>query len=130
MTQLRGKDQTVLHQIYDGNADIQQITEATTLSNRKVNYCFQKLEQQGLVEVEKLDGMVERVINGQKRVFEHPKQARLTDKATNHLDGKPSQKYDDMTHEELVERVHELEEEVDSLRRSLETFREQIQEKL
>ena len=131
MTQdLRDKDQTVLHQIYDENTDIQQITEATTLSNREVNYCFQKLGQRGLIEVEKPDGMIERVVDGQKRVFEHPKQARLTDKATNHLDTKPPQKYDDMTHKELVERVHELEEEVDSLRRSLETFREQVQEKL
>jgi len=130
MTELRDKDRTVLHQIHSGHNDIQQITEATTLSNREVNYCFQKLEQQDLIDIHKPDGMVERVIDGQKRVFEHPKQARLTDKATNHLDTKPPQKYDDMTHEELIERVHELEEEVDSLRRSLETFREQVQERL
>ena len=129
-TELRHKDLTILHQIREGNTDIQQITEATTLSNREVNYCFRKLEQRGLIEVEKPDGMVERVIDGQKRVFEHPKQARLTDKATDHLASEPPQKYDDMTHEELVERVHELEEEVDRLRQSLETFREQVQERL
>jgi len=130
MTELRDKDLAILHQIQEGHTDVQQITEATTLSNREVNYCFEKLQQQGLIEVEKPGGMVERIINGQRRVFEHPKQARLTDKATSHLASGPPQKYDDMTHEELVERVHELEEEVDGLRQSLETFREQVQERL
>jgi predicted transcriptional regulator len=60
----RDKDHAVLHQIQIGNTDVQQITSATTLSNREVNYCFEKLEELGLIEVEKLDGMVEHIIDG------------------------------------------------------------------
>ncbi|PSQ39404.1 hypothetical protein BRD13_03085 [Halobacteriales archaeon SW_5_70_135] len=130
MTELRDKDQTVLHQIHSGNNDIQQITEATTLSNRKVNYCFQKLEQQGLIDVHKPDGMVKRVIDGQKRVFEHPKQAELTKQGRKHLSEEQPDQYREMSYEELVERVHNLEAEVEELRESLKTFREQVRSQL
>jgi predicted transcriptional regulator len=130
MTQLRDKDHAVLHQIHNGNTDIQQITEATTLTNREVNYAFQKLATQDLIQVHKPDGMIERVVNGQKRVFQHPKQAQLTTKGEQSLTEHPPQTYDDMTHEELVQKVRDLENEVESLRNSLETFREQVQKRL
>lgn len=130
MTELRDKDLTVLHQIHEGNNDIQQITSSTTLTNREANYCFQKLEEQGLIEVEKPDRMVERVINGQKRVFEHPKQATLTEAGQEHLTDQPPQQYNEMSHDELVEKVHELEQEVESLRNALQTFREQVQDEI
>ncbi len=130
MTELRDKDLTVLHQIHEGNNDIQQITSSTTLSNREANYCFQKLEQQGLIQVDKPDGMVTRVINGQKRVFEHPKQATLTDAGRQHLDKQPPQKFEDPTHDELVERVRKLEKDIEDLQDSLKTFREQVQERI
>lgn len=54
----------VLQCISEGRDDIQLITAATTLTNSKVNWRFQKLESLGLIEVEKPDGMVERVVDG------------------------------------------------------------------
>jgi len=129
---LRDKDRVVLHHIQEGRDDIQKITEATTLQNHEVNYCFTKLEKLGLIEVEKSDGMVERVIDGQKRVFGAPKRAELTDEGTSHLEnaGKRLNEYESLSHNELVKKVYELETEIDSLQSSLESFRRQVREHL
>lgn len=129
---LREKDRAVLRHIDEGNDDVQHITAATTLENHEVNYCFRKLEDQGLIEVEKPDGMVERVIDGQKRVFEAPKQARPTEKGERCLDQAPEgeEKYEEMTRDELVETVRELEARIADLRRSFEVFREQVRRKM
>lgn len=83
--ELRDLDVTVLACINEGNDDIQKITSATGLPNHKVNYSFEKLEEHGFIKVAKPDGTVERVINGQKQVFQHPQQAELTEKATQYL---------------------------------------------
>jgi vacuolar-type H+-ATPase subunit I/STV1 len=116
----------VLQQIHSGNNDTQQITEATTLSNREVNYCFNKLEKHGHITVTKPDGMVTRVVDGQKRVFQHPKQAQLTEQGQEHLGDEPPQKYEDLSHKELVQKVRTLEDEVEQLKTSLKTFQEQV----
>jgi predicted transcriptional regulator len=68
--ELRDIDRTVLTCIKEGKDDIQKITSATGFPNHKVNYCFEKLDDLGLIRVEKPEKPVERVINGQKRVFE------------------------------------------------------------
>lgn len=78
--ELREIDRTVLSCIKEGKDDIQKITSATGLPNHNVNYCFEKLEEFGLIQVEKPEDPVERVIDGQKRVFQ-VKVAELTQKA-------------------------------------------------
>jgi predicted transcriptional regulator len=130
---LRDKDKTVLHHIKEGRDDIQKITEATTLENHEVNYCFQKLEKLGLIEVEKPDGMVERVVDGQKRVFEAPKRAELAEEGDQYLkdiEGGTVEAYDEMSSSDLIKRFRELEERVDQLENSIEAFRRQILGKL
>ncbi|SDQ40752.1 type IV secretory system conjugative DNA transfer family protein [Natronobacterium texcoconense] len=77
--ELREKDRRVLECIREGKDDVQKITEATCLENHEVNYCFRKLKDLDLVEIEKPEGKVERVIDGQKRVFQAPKKASLTE---------------------------------------------------
>jgi len=70
------------------------------------------------LSVEKPDVMVERTVDSQKRVFQHPKQAKLTNKARKHLEESETSEvagYDDMSHKELVETVYELENRVDRL---------------
>jgi predicted transcriptional regulator len=113
--ELRDKDWTVLHNIQQGNTDVQQITSATVLENHEVNYCFRKLDDLDLINVEKPDGMVTRVIDGQKRVFEA---------------NKPNEDYEDLTHRELVQRVHQLEQDITQLQQALKLFRKQVQERL
>jgi predicted transcriptional regulator len=132
MTSLREKDRVVLTCIGNGKDDVQKITAATTLENHHVTYAFEKLEEQGLIQVEKPDGMVEREINGQKRVFQAPKQAELTDKGRERLEQEEEDldKYENLTHRELVEKVHRLDDQVEELKRRLNTFRNQIQRKL
>jgi predicted transcriptional regulator len=131
--QLREEDQLILTLVKDGKDDVQKITQATTLENHQVTYAFKKLEEHGLLKITRPDKMIERTINGQKRVFQHPKQAELTDKARktlNNSENKDIDEYQNLTHQELVKKVHHLEHRVDELESKLEIFRRQIQSRL
>lgn len=133
LDELREKDAAVLLCIAEGEDDVQKITSATSLSNGEVNYCFRKLEDSGLIVVEKQSGMVERVVNGTRQVFESPKKARLTgsgEKVVEMLGEDSVKAYEDMSREELVRTVQRLESEVEELWTALETFRKQVNEKL
>jgi DNA-binding MarR family transcriptional regulator len=130
---LRDKDHLVLSQIAKGHDDVQKVTSATTLENHHVTYALDKLEDLGLVNVSKPEGMVERVIDGQKRVFQAPKQAELTEKGKKYLeqaDRVEIEGYENMSHRELVEKVHQLEKKVEQIDRKTDTFRRQILEKI
>jgi len=130
--QIRDKDHVVLQHIEEGLDDVQKITAETTLENHHVSYCFEKLEEQGLLTVEKPDKMVERVVDGQKRVFQHPKEAELTEEGREYLkrDYSEVSLYEDLSRRELVEKVKELDKRVASLESSLSTFKKQIQNQL
>lgn len=130
--ELREKDLEVLRQIADGNNDVQRITSATTLKNHEVNYCFTKLQNLDLIQVEKPSGRVTREINGQKRNFQAPKQAELTDKGRQHLKLSVQvdlNEYENLSHSELVEKIHELERRFEDLERKFEVFRIQVLDK-
>lgn len=127
---LREEDHLILKQIQEGNDDVQKITSATTLENHQVTYSFQKLEGEDLIQISRPDKMVERVINGQKRVFQHPKTAELTDKGRKLIEESSQSdlsQYQDLSRQELVQRVHELDQRVDDLEQSFEIFRKQVQ---
>ncbi|WP_193310471.1 hypothetical protein [Halorubrum halophilum] len=112
MDKLRDKDKIVLQAVHEGNDDIQKITETTTLENHEVNYCFSKLEDLNLIHVEKPDGYTTCNINGQKRVFQTPKQANLTNRAEKYLedsDRENLEEYENLGRKELVQKVHRLE---------------------
>ena len=129
--ELRDKDQLILQQIQSGNDDVQKITSATTLENHHVTYAFQKLEQMELVKVSKPDKMVERVIHGQKRVFQAPKQAELTDEGKQYLEETEKEnleEYKDLSHNELVEKVNRIEARIEKLEKKFEVFRDQVQD--
>jgi predicted transcriptional regulator len=128
--ELRDKEQIILQQVDSGNDDVQKITSETTLENHHVTYAFQKLEELDLLEVSKPEGTVERIINGQKRVFQHPKQAELTDKGKQYLentDREDLDQYENLSHSELVEKIHRLENRVEELEKKFEVFRDQVQ---
>lgn len=130
---IREKDHAVLNCIRDGQNDVQLITEATILNNSEVNYCFRKLSRMGLIKVQKREGMVERVIDGTTQVFQAPKQATLTENAQTYLERSTEDcgdRYRALDHEQLVERVHELEAEVEALNQRMEIFRKQVSEQL
>lgn len=129
-----GKDHVVLSCIRAGKNDVRQITDVTTLSNQQVNYRFRKLRDIDLIEIERVEEMVERVIDGKRQVFESPKQASLTDRGHEYFEWTERDqelgKYRDMNHGELVEQIHELEQRVENLEVALETFRKQVQRSL
>ena len=130
---IREKDYAVLNCIRDGQNDVQLITEATMLNNSEVNYCFRKLSGMGLIKVQEQEGMVERVIDGTTQVFQAPKQATLTENAQTYLERSiedRGDRYRTLDHEQLVERVHELEAEVEALNQRMEIFRKQVSEQL
>jgi len=84
--------------------------------------------------VEKPDGMVDRVIDGERQVFEAPKQAYLTDDALDYFNWTDREEelaaYRAMNHDELVERVHALEGQVSDLEDAFAAFRKQVRLKL
>lgn len=130
---IRDKDHVVLQHIEEGREDVQKITAETTLENHHVSYCFEKLEELGLITVEKPDTMVERIVDGQKRVFQHPKKAKLTEKGREYLRGPHSEdvtEYEDLSHEELVDRVRTVEKEVKELEEAFQVFKRQVQKKI
>jgi len=121
----------VLHAIQQGHDDIQKITSTTTLSNSQVNYRFQKLEELEMITVSKPDGWVTREIDGQKRKFKAPKQAQLTDQGRKHVEKSfDPQDLDQLSQEELIEKIHELEDQIDSLETQFDALRRQIQQLL
>jgi predicted MarR family transcription regulator len=129
--ELRDQDQLILQQIQSGNDDVQKITSATTLENHHVTYAFQKLKEHGLLTVSKPDKMVERIIDGQKRVFQAPKQAELTDEGKQYLEETEKEnleEYKDLSHNELVEKVNRIEARIEKLEKKFEVFRDQVQD--
>jgi len=131
--QVRPIDHAVLTCIRDGK-DLQQITETTVYSNRKVNYSFTKLDNLGLIETYTPDGMVERTVNGETRVFQAPKQARLTDTGAQYFEWTDRQDtidaYRSLDHDELAQKVVTLEERLDTLETQFDAFQNQVREKL
>ncbi len=132
LEQLRDKDHVVLKHIEEGLDDVQKITAATTLENHHVSYSFQKLEQLGLITIEKPDKMIERIVDGQKRVFQHPKKAELTDKGLKLLEKEDieSNRFEDLTQRELTEKVNQLENKVEDMEQQFELFRRQVKQQL
>jgi predicted transcriptional regulator len=130
---LRDKDEIVLQAIQNGEDDIQKITETTILENHEVNYCFTKLEELNLIDIEKNTGYTTRNINGQKRVFQTPKQANLTNRAEKYLENTDREdlaEYENLGRKELVQKVHRLERRVDNLEGTIQSFRKQVQKHL
>lgn len=132
LEELREKDRVVLECIGEGRDDTQKITEATTLETHEARYSLEKLQGLGLIDVEKPDGMVERVVDGQKRVFRHPSRAELTDRGQGCVAsaGEAPGDYRDLSRKELVERMHRLEARIEELEEQFEIFREQVQRKI
>jgi predicted transcriptional regulator len=133
MTELRDKDKAVLQAISDSHDDAQKIKSQTTLENHEIRYSLDKLEDRGLVELEQPEGMVERIVDGQKRVFQAPTEARLTEEGkrrVTELDDSDSEIYEDLTHSELVQKVHHLESQLEKLHQKFETFQRQVQQRI
>jgi predicted transcriptional regulator len=130
---LRDQDKAVLQLVADGVDDVQKITHETTLENHQVTYCFEKLEEHDLVNVEHPDGYVERVIDGRRRKFQAPKQAELTSRGeavVEELDEDNSSEFEDMTHDEIVETLMDLKQSVESLNQRIDILKRQTNDRL
>jgi len=127
---VRRKDHAVLACIRRGDTDVHSINQTTTLSRREINYSFEKLDDLGLITVERPDGWTERVVDGQKRKFRTPKQASLTQDGVTYFDWTDTDgdlgRYDSVEFEDVVTRVQDLEEEVERLRQAFTQFRKQV----
>ena len=128
------KDHTVLYHIRNGKDDTQKITGSTVLDKDQVNHIFDKLEKHGLITTETPDGYVERVVDGQKRVFRAPRQAELTEKGEEYFEwvGRETEidRYEDMNREELARRVYELETALEDLEQRFDVFQHQVKRRL
>lgn len=131
---VRDKDHAVLECIRRGDTDVHAVKQATTLTRREVNYCFEKLADLDLIAVTRPDGWTERVVDGRNRKFRTPKQATLTSRGDRYFDWTERDgtlgRYDAVDYEDLVETVNELEHEVEGLRAAFKRFRQQVVQEL
>lgn len=131
--ELREKDLAVLQAVQEGANTVSEIKEKTVLSNREINYSLTEysLEQQGLVEIDRLDGREWRKINGEERYVWKPKQVRLTDQGLKTLaENGTTDRFEDMSRRELIERIQELEERQNRLEAVFKDFRRKVMEKI
>lgn len=132
--QVRDKDHIILNWIEKGENDVHRINQSTKLTLGEINYSFRKLEDLGLIQVEHPNGTVERVVDGQKRVFDAPKTATLTQKGRDYLEQAEQkenlEKYEGMSRRELIEKLEEHENRIESLEKSFEIFQEQVKREL
>lgn len=129
LEKVREIDDAVLSCIAEGRDDIQLITSTTALKRSKVDWSFRKLEKLGLVTVDTPDGMVDRVVDGTRQVFQAPKRAELTELGEEYVDTQDIDLngFEDLSRGELVLQVYELEKEVDELKSRFTVFRQQVQ---
>lgn len=134
MTDLREEDIAILHAVRadNGTTDVHELTHALTLTRRQINYSIRKyLEPSGLVHVEEQDGFTTCDRHQQTRRFEAPKQVWLTDKGETSLsEYDHSDQYADMSREELVQTIHDLEERMNTLETAFQSFQKQVKKHL
>ena len=78
----------------------------------------------------KPDGRVERIIDGQKRNFQAPKEATLTASGDDCIESAEAAVDTDPPGDDSNDRLTRLEAEVDDLHRKVEILRKQVQDKL
>jgi hypothetical protein len=131
---LRDKDKAVLQAIHNGAETVTEIREATTLSNREINYSLTEysLEQLDLVEINRSEGREWQKINGQEKNIWKPKKIKLTDQGIQKITElqTESTKYEDMTRRELIQRIHQLEKRQDRLENTFKDFRTKVMKQL
>jgi len=130
---LRQKDKAVLQAIKDGARTVSQIKETTTLSNREINYSLteKSLQQHGLVEIQREEGREWTEIKSEERYIWKPKTVELTDKAIKLLaEHETNTRYEDLSKQELIQRIHELEQRQDRLETMFRDFREKVMKKI
>lgn len=130
---LRDVDHVVLQCVAEGAGDTFEITRDTIFETHQIRYSLkEKLAPLGLIELEKPDGMVERVHNGQKRVFEAPLEAELTNGGKQVLEEESRERdlgrYENLSRKELIERIHDHEQRIQRLETGLEMLKEPFQD--
>jgi len=132
-TDLRDKDIAVLQALHDGAETVSEIKDATTLSNREINYSLteKSLEELGLVTIHRRNGREWREINGHEQYVWQPKQVELTDQGIHALtDLATDHRYEDKTKRELIEELNELQTRIDRLETMFKDFRNKAMKKL
>lgn len=124
----------VLTAIRNECEDIREIREATTLSIGQVNYRVRKLEDLGLIELGDSQGRERQEVDGQIREYDAPKPARLTQLGQQYFEytdrKEDLSQYENLTKEELVEKLHEHEQRIDRLESAIQMLKEQFQRDL
>lgn len=129
--ELRAKDVAVLQAIQEGASTTSEIREATTLTNREINYSLTEysLEERGLVDINRRKGRQE---DETGKTIWTPKGVSLTDHGLQTLAQLPSgdKQYEAMNQRELIEEVQSLEERLDRLETVFKDFRQTVMRRL
>jgi len=127
---LRPEDRVVLQCVDEGFDDTFEITTETGLESHRVRYCLKKLDRLGYVDLRKESGMVERIHDGQKRVFKAPLQASVTADGAElvaSLDTGSDVERTEQSLDALVERLEDQEQRIDRLETAVRMLRNSLQ---
>ncbi len=127
-TNISDREVEVLNLVKNGYDDFQRIREQMTLSWRQLDYSIEKLEEADLVETRNPDGYTVREVEGQRRKFKEPRRVALTELGLTYLDRvEVKEQYRDLDRDELIEKIHSLEQRIEELESRFDTFRTQVQ---
>jgi len=130
-TNIGDREVEVLNLVKNGYDDFQRIREQMTLSWRQLDYSIEKLEDADLVETRNPDGYTVREVEGQRRKFKEPRRVALTELGLKYLDHvEVKEQYRDLDRDELIEKIHQLEQRVDQLEQGFQTFKDQIKRQI
>jgi hypothetical protein len=132
--ELRGEDIAVLEALHNGASTVSEIKEETTLTTRQINYSINEysLEELGLVEVNRKEGRAWQEINGTEQYVWNPKTIELTDHGIQTLADQETDRhgYEEMSKQELVQRIQKLEQRVDRFEHVFKQFRKKVMDRL
>lgn len=127
---VRPEDHAILVCIRNGDNDVYRINRETALTRSQINYAFKKLSELGLICVFRPDGYTQEYLEGQKRVFQKPKEASLTERGVEYFEWSARNAdlgtLRNLDREELVQQVRENQQAVAELRRAFQIFSEQV----
>lgn len=125
------RERRILQLVRSGRDDFHRLREQLALSWRQVDYSLDKLEDAGLVDIRHQDGFTTREVNGQRRKFKAPRKIDLTDDGRQYVKRhEAEQEYADLSREELVAKIHRLEQRVDELETGFQSFKKQVKRQL
>lgn len=121
---------SLLLAMQDGHRTVTELRHAVRSDRHKVNYRLRKLEELGVIDLERFTERIQTTVDGQHRNFIRPKEATLTEQGTAYLAWSERHSSDDdrsdLRPDALGQRITDVEQRLDDLEVALSVLRRQL----